>query len=212
MSLKPLRLLCAVAASAIFALSAQAKESKASDEQVQCKDGTLSSTKGRGACSGHGGVLKTSTADDAKAKASSAAEDAKSKASGAAQDAKSKAASTAEKVKNAKDDTVLCKDGTVSKAGRGACSRHGGVAESPTQAGRPPAPAARTGQPGTGGSEPGFPRQTAPQTESGRSAPSAPTAGTPTAKCKDGTFSYAKQHEGACSHHGGVAQWFDTNR
>jgi hypothetical protein len=95
----------------------------------------------------------------------------------------------------------------VSKAGRGACSRHGGVAESPTQAGRPPAPATRTDQPGIGGSEP----NTAPAPGS-RSSPSAPTAGTPTAKCKDGTFSYAKQHEGACSHHGGVAQWLDTNK
>lgn len=29
-----------------------------------------------------------------------------------------------------------------------------------------------------------------------------------TAKCKDGTYSYAKHHQGACSHHGGVAQWY----
>jgi hypothetical protein len=53
---------------------------------------------------------------------------------------------------------VTCKDGTTSKAGRGACSHHGGIAAA-------------------------------------------------TARCKDGTMSYAKQHEGACSHHGGVANW-----
>jgi hypothetical protein len=29
-----------------------------------------------------------------------------------------------------------------------------------------------------------------------------------TALCKDGTLSYAAQHQGACSHHGGVAHWY----
>jgi hypothetical protein len=29
-----------------------------------------------------------------------------------------------------------------------------------------------------------------------------------TAKCKDGTFSHSKTHTGACSHHGGVAEWY----
>jgi hypothetical protein len=28
-----------------------------------------------------------------------------------------------------------------------------------------------------------------------------------TARCKDGAYSHAKGHSGACSHHGGVAQW-----
>jgi hypothetical protein len=28
-----------------------------------------------------------------------------------------------------------------------------------------------------------------------------------TATCKDGTYSHAKTHQGACSHHGGVAKW-----
>lgn len=30
-----------------------------------------------------------------------------------------------------------------------------------------------------------------------------------TARCKDGSYSYAKHHQGACSHHGGVATWLD---
>lgn len=30
----------------------------------------------------------------------------------------------------------------------------------------------------------------------------------PTAKCRDGTYSYAVHHQGACSHHGGVARWY----
>jgi uncharacterized protein DUF3761 len=29
-----------------------------------------------------------------------------------------------------------------------------------------------------------------------------------TAKCKDGSYSHAKQHRGACSGHGGVAEWY----
>lgn len=29
-----------------------------------------------------------------------------------------------------------------------------------------------------------------------------------TAKCMDGTLSYAANHRGACSHHGGVAEWY----
>jgi hypothetical protein len=28
-----------------------------------------------------------------------------------------------------------------------------------------------------------------------------------TARCEDGTYSYAKHRQGACSHHGGVAEW-----
>ena len=29
-----------------------------------------------------------------------------------------------------------------------------------------------------------------------------------TAKCKDGTYSFSKHHQGTCSHHGGVAEWY----
>jgi hypothetical protein len=44
-------------------------------------------------------------------------------------------------------------------------------------------------------------------------APGAPAKGSnadaagATARCKDGAYSHAKGHSGACSHHGGVAQW-----
>jgi hypothetical protein len=33
-----------------------------------------------------------------------------------------------------------------------------------------------------------------------------------TAKCKDGTYSKAKTHSGACSKHGGVDQWMDGSK
>lgn len=32
-----------------------------------------------------------------------------------------------------------------------------------------------------------------------------------TAKCKDGTMSYAEDHSGACAGHGGVDKWLDSN-
>jgi Protein of unknown function (DUF3761) len=34
------------------------------------------------------------------------------------------------------------------------------------------------------------------------------TPETATAKCKDGSYSQAKTHRGACSNHGGVAEWY----
>jgi hypothetical protein len=93
-------------------------------------------------------------------------------------------------------ETVTCKDGSTSKAGRGACGHHGGVAKG---AAAPPA------------SAPVAPPPTAPPSSRAPStsrAPSrAPVAGQPTARCKDGSMSYSKQHSGSCSHHGGVAQW-----
>ena len=54
----------------------------------------------------------------------------------------------------------------------------------------------------------------AAETSQGRAAPrpsrstNATPGASPTAKCKDGSVSYSKQHSGACSHHGGVAEWF----
>ena len=41
-------------------------------------------------------------------------------------------------------------------------------------------------------------------------APTVPPANPngPTARCNDGTYSYAARHQGACSHHGGVAQFY----
>lgn len=50
------------------------------------------------------------------------------------------------------------------------------------------------------------PKTTTPKTPAPKT-PAPSGNGAPTAKCKDGTSSYAKHHEGACSNHGGVATW-----
>jgi hypothetical protein len=45
------------------------------------------------------------------------------------------------------------------------------------------------------------------------SAPAPTAAAAPagaTAKCKDGTYSMAKHHQGACSKHGGVGEWIEA--
>ena len=107
--------------------------------------------------------------------------------------------------------TVQCKDGTTSKAaGRGACSHHGGVAVAATDEAREkidqPAAAPRS-TPAPARESTRSQGRAAPRAERAPSSTPAPNAGQPTARCKDGSMSYAKQHSGACSHHGGVAEW-----
>jgi uncharacterized protein with FMN-binding domain len=114
---------------------------------------------------------------------------------------------TAKKVEKPNGATAQCKDGSYSsaKTRRGACTGHGGVATwlADTDAGTKVTPKAPTENP-----------QSAPQTNAkvDTKAPGKSQAvGAPdnaTAKCKDGTYSYAKTHRGACSHHGGVAEWY----
>jgi len=96
--------------------------------------------------------------------------------------------------------TVTCQDGTTSKAGRGACSHHGGLAKSGGDTAAAPADAT-----------------TAPHKEADNSKRAAASHGADdsgdaagaTARCKDGTYSHSTHHTGTCSKHGGVAQWFD---
>jgi hypothetical protein len=84
--------------------------------------------------------------------------------------------------------TAKCADGTYSKAKakQGACSAHKGIAQ----------------WYGTGDHAVPRPAERAPTAPERSAAP----AGT-TARCSDGTYSTAKTHAGACSKHGGVAEW-----
>ena len=157
------------------------------DAQSTCKDGTTSAAKGRGACSGHGGVAP-----------------APKRAAVRAAKADVRAAKTASKVAEAQ---VKCTDGSTSAGGRGACSGHGGIDRGATKATRTAAKAdvkaakaevkaakteqhvaARTAAVGNGSAEDNNP------------------AGA-IAKCRDGLYSHARSRQGACGHHGGVATW-----
>ena len=133
---------------------------------------------------------------------------------------------TDEKPANA---TAECNDGSYSKAKtqHGACSSHGGVktwwgaAASKAAARRktetttaPP----KGASPSTGGTPTTSPAPTAApttvpptNTQVDMRTPTKSAANAQenaTAKCKDGTYSYSKQHRGACSRHGGVAEWY----
>lgn len=99
--------------------------------------------------------------------------------------------------------TAKCKDDTysTSTSHRGACKGHGGVSDwlvktetkTKTTSKKEKAAAA---------SETAAPAATAAKT-----APSGAAPGDATAQCKDGSYSRAHHHRGACSRHGGVQQW-----
>ena len=89
--------------------------------------------------------------------------------------------------------TVSCADGSSSKSGRGACSGHGGVKAATTTVATP-SPLATVATPKT-------PAKTSPAKSESSDATDA------TAECKDGTYSHAKTHQGACSRHGGVSKF-----
>jgi hypothetical protein len=177
----------AALAALLLALPALAGAAEAS-ATVVCKDGTTSKG-GKGACSGHGGVDKAAT---------------KSAGASSAQPAAPPAGAEA---------TVTCKDGTTSKAGKGACSGHGGVEKGAAKTEGKQAPAT---PPATSQAQPAPQGRSAASTGggTGSSAPSKAKNTDPTgaiARCKDGTYSHAKGHSGACSSHGGVAEWLDQS-
>src|SRR5689334_13573361 len=188
------RVLAAVAA--LFTISLYSAPVSAQATTSVCKDGTTSAASGKGACSGHGGV---------DTKATSAAKKAEKKA----ETATKKAEKTEEKAEKKAAAEVTCTDGTTSKAGRGACSKHGGVK------GSTPAPAA-TAAPSLPASVPATsPART--KSEAKSNAPTATKASSnrgedndPTdaiAQCKDGMYSHAANRRGACSRHGGVSKF-----
>jgi hypothetical protein len=71
----------------------------------------------------------------------------------------------------------------------------------PTTTTAPPPPPTVTVPPVT------VPPATLPPAPPATEPPVSDTSG-PTALCNDGTYSYAAHHQGACSHHGGVAEFY----
>jgi hypothetical protein len=106
-----------------------------------CKDGTTTSSTGKGTCSGHGGVQKAITAPAATAAPAAKPAPAATPAPAAAAAPAATAAKTSTATKSAPTATAgntdptgataKCKDGTYSKSQHhsGTCSSHGGVAE-----------------------------------------------------------------------------------
>lgn len=162
-----------------------------------CKDGSSSTTTGRGACSGHNGVDAKATAaaaKAAKAAAKNVAKVAAKKADAAKEEMKSEKASD-----KAAMTQVACKDGSKSAGGRGACSGHGGIGVSnpvQRQADKQESKAAKMEA-----------KADKAQMKVGNGSREDNNPVGSIAKCKDGMYSHAANRRGACSRHGGVASW-----
>jgi hypothetical protein len=97
-----------------------------------CKDGTTTTSSGKGTCSGHGGIQKAAKAKPATAATAPAPAAAPAAASAAKTSTATKSAPTATASNtDPTGATAKCKDGTYSKSAHrsGTCSSHGGVAE-----------------------------------------------------------------------------------
>lgn len=104
---------------------------------MTCKDGTTSTSTGKGTCSGHGGMQKATTAKPATAAtaepapASTPSKPAPSTSMARSSTATKSAPAAAEGNTDATGATAKCKDGTYSKSAQhsGTCSKHGGVGQ-----------------------------------------------------------------------------------
>ena len=213
------RILAVLVAAPLFAVAASAQTAT-----TVCKDGTTSATTGRGACTGHGGVDKSAAKKAATAAKAERKAERKAEQSAASKAPMAPAAATVAAAPKPAAAAVTCSDGSSSKAGRGACARHGGV----KLAAAMPAPSAAPARPAPTVAAPTRPAPSAAPTRPAPSAaasmrpapaarPAAPTTATThaantdpagaTAQCKDGTYSHAASHRGACARHQGVAKW-----
>jgi hypothetical protein len=198
-----------IALGAATSLAAQAP----AGATAKCKDDSYSTSKShRGACKGHGGVADWLAASS---------DNSKDKSSKTATTKTTTPTETAATGPAPADATAKCKDNsyTSSKSHRGACKGHGGVSEwladekssstttstSKTTKTAPPTASTAAPAPAPGAAS----TTTTPPTPKTASstAPSGGDAADATAQCKDGSYSHAHHHRGACSKHGGVQQW-----
>lgn len=158
-----------------------------------CKDGTTSVSSGRGACSGHGGVNKKAITHQKKVVKSEV-----------------KAATAVARRTAGAQVTTLCTDGTTSNStGRGTCSGHGGAkgAEATSKATGEPVPAPGTAAAPRASARARVRANSNSAVVSGSGAGEDNNSAGAIARCKDGLYSHARNHRGACSRHGGVASW-----
>jgi Protein of unknown function (DUF3761) len=98
-----------------------------------CKDGTTTTSTGKGTCSGHGGIQKAAKAKPATTATAPAPAAAAPTAAGAAKSSTATKSAPTASASNIDPTgaTAKCKDGTYSKSAHrsGTCSSHGGVAE-----------------------------------------------------------------------------------
>ena len=169
---------CLAVAVGASTLLAQTKPANAT---AQCKDGTYSTAKSKqGACSGHGGI-QTWYADEkggVKADAKAAGKSTKDAAASAGK-------ATAGAAKVVGEDTEKAGKATANAAGAAAKKTEEGA----KTAGKATANAAGA-------------------TANALKPKPSDAAADVTGKCKDGSYTKATQHRGACSSHGGVAEWY----
>lgn len=170
------------AAACLFVLGANAVRLDAQGTTSICKDGTTSAASGRGACSGHGGVDEKATSAAKKAAKSEAKKAAKTEAA-----AEKKAAAKTE----AKADKKAAAKTEKAEAKREAKT----VPSLPASV---PATSPARAKSEAKSKAPSATKTVAGDNNDPRGA---------TAQCKDGTYSHAVSHQGACSRHGGVAKF-----
>jgi hypothetical protein len=131
------RIVAALIAAPLLTLAMAMPSFAADPAPTTCKDGTTTTSTGKGTCSGHGGVQKAAKAKPATAAAPAAAAPAPAAAPAASTTAAKSSTATKSAPTTAASNTdptgatAKCKDGTYSKSAHhsGTCSSHGGVAE-----------------------------------------------------------------------------------